>query len=189
MEDPPPARIDAERNRRALLTAAAGALALDPDASLSEVARAAGLTRATLYRHFASRERLLTALREDALAAARGAVAAARVGEGTSLEALRRVITALVALGGRFWPLLADGAAGDPDFVRGREAVFAPVLGIVQRGQDAGEIRGDLRADWAVTALMAVLAAGVREARGSAEVDVADRVLNTIAFGIHLPEP
>ena len=188
MGNPPSARVDAERNRRALLEAATGALAEDPDASLSQIARVAGLTRATLYRHFASREKLLTALRDDALESAAEAMAAARTEEGPALAALHRVTTALVALGGRFWPLLTDGAVQDPAFLRGREQAFEPVVAIIQRGQEAGEIRTDLRADWAVMALMAVLTAAVRQARGAGDAEVADRVLGTVVFGIRHPQ-
>lgn len=187
MEDTPSARIDAERNRRVLLEAAAGALTRDPDASLGEVARLAGLTRATLYRHFGSRERLLDALRDDALGCAVEAVAAARVEEGTALEALRRVITAIASLGGRFWPLLMEGADRDPEFLNSRAQAFAPVLAIIERGQVSGQIRTDVSAQWAVTALTALLAAAVHQAKGVEDPGLAERVFDTIAFGIQQP--
>ena len=187
MEDHPSVRIDAERNRRVLLGAAAGALARNPEASLSEVARLAGLTRATLYRHFGSRERLLEALKDDALDSAAEAVAAARVEEGAALEALRRVITAITSLGGRFWPLLMDGADRDPEFLHSRAQAFAPVLGIIERGQMSGQIRTDISPQWAVTALTALLAAAVRQDRGFEDPAIAERVFDTVAFGIQPP--
>ena len=49
------ARVDVLRNHAALLDAAAAVLAVDPSASLAEVAARAGLGRATLYRHFPTR--------------------------------------------------------------------------------------------------------------------------------------
>ncbi len=184
MEDPPSVRIDAERNRRVLLEAAAGALARDPDASLSDVARLAGLTRATLYRHFGSRERLLDALRDDALDSAVEAVAGARVEEGAALEALHRVVMAIASLGGRFWPLLMEGADQDSVFLRSRAQAFAPVLAIIERGQLSGQIRTDVSPEWAVTALTALLAAAVRHAEGVEDPGIAERVFDTLAFGI-----
>ncbi len=187
MEGPSSARSDAERNRRVLLEAAAGALARDPDASLSEVARLAGLTRATLYRHFGSRERLLGALRDDALDSAVEAVAAARVEEGAALEALRRVITAVASLGGRFWPLLMEGVDRDPEFLRSRAQAFAPVLALIDRGQESGQIRTDVSAQWVVTALTALLAAAVRQAEGLQDPGIAERVFDLVAFGIQQP--
>lgn len=187
MQDVPSARTDAERNRRVLLAAAAGALARDPDASLGEIARLAGLTRATLYRHFASREKLVDELRGDALKSAAEAVAAARIDEGNPVEALRRVTAAIAALGGRFWPLLMEGADRDPEFQRGRTEAFAPVVDVIERGQASGQIRRDIPAQWALTALMALLAAAVREGKDSQDAGVAKRVVDTIVFGIHQP--
>lgn len=183
MGDKPSARVDAERNRRALLGAATDALAKDPDASLADIARLGGLTRATLYRHFGSRGKLLNALRDDALDSAIEAVAAARVEDGSALESLRRVISAMVSQGGRFWPLLIDGTDRDPGFQRSRDKAFAPVLGIIERGQRSGEVRADLSAQWALTALMALLTAAVRQAKGSEDDDVAERVFDSFTFG------
>lgn len=187
MEDLPSPRVDAERNRRVLLEVAAGALARDPDASLGEVARLAGLTRATLYRHFGSREKLVDALRDDALGSAAEAVAAARVDEGTAVEALRRVTAAITSLGGRFWPLLLEGADRDSGFLRRREEAFAPVVNLIERGQLSEEIRTDVSPQWAVTALMALLAAAVRQAKGFEDPGIAERVFDTVAFGIQEP--
>jgi len=59
-------RRDAEVNRDSLLEAALRALLDDPDAGLDAVASAAGLSRRTVYGHFASREVLVTALADRA---------------------------------------------------------------------------------------------------------------------------
>jgi len=185
MGDPRSTRADAERNRQLLLDSAARALALNPEATLGEVAHVAGLTRATLYRHFNNRENLLEALREDALLSARAAVASAHGEEGTALEALRRVVDAILPLGPRFRPLLIDGAGQDPEFVKRREEVFAPVVGIVERGQREGEIRADLTAQWVVASLTALLAAGVRASPGAPSEHVAEMIFGTLTGGIH----
>lgn len=62
MPGPIAERADARRNRDAILRAAAELFATTPDPSISEVARAAGVTRVTVYRHFADRDALLLAL-------------------------------------------------------------------------------------------------------------------------------
>jgi serine phosphatase RsbU (regulator of sigma subunit) len=54
-------RADAERNRERILEAAEQLLAQSPDASLSDIAAAAGLSRSTLHRHFRTREDLVEA--------------------------------------------------------------------------------------------------------------------------------
>jgi AcrR family transcriptional regulator len=184
MNADPPARVDAERNRRLLLDSAAAALASDPDATLGDVARRAGLVRATLYRHFSSRESLLEALRDDAVECANDVVAGSRVAEDSALEALRRVVTGIVSLGARFRPLLLEGATQDPEFLRKREQAFMPVVMIVRRGQQSGEIRGDVSVRWIVTALMALLAAAVRMDADLSEEDAVELVFGTLALGI-----
>ncbi len=55
-----PLRADARRNRESVLAAAATAFATDGvDASLEDIARAAGVGVGTLYRHFPTREALV----------------------------------------------------------------------------------------------------------------------------------
>jgi len=65
-EPRPRRRRDAEVNRDSLLEAALRALLDDPDAGLDAVASAAGLSRRTVYGHFASREVLVGALADRA---------------------------------------------------------------------------------------------------------------------------
>src|SRR5271154_5886562 len=62
----PPRRVDAERNRERILTAARDAFA-DPEAdvSMAEIARRAGVGSATVYRNFANRRELLEAIYVD----------------------------------------------------------------------------------------------------------------------------
>src|ERR1700749_2255708 len=59
-------RADAEQNRARILAAATAALAESSDATLSSIARRAGVGQGTMYRHFPSREDLLLAVyRQD----------------------------------------------------------------------------------------------------------------------------
>lgn len=179
-------RSDAERNRKSLLEAAAGALAENPGASMAEVARAARLTRATLYRHFSNRQSLLEAMRAEALIRAAHAIAGARLGEGTALEALHRVVEALIREGMRFRALLVAGAEQDAGFLRERMAVFGPLHDVARRGQDAGQIRADLPPEWVVAVTASLLATGVRAAPEMVADDAAlvDLVFGTLTAGV-----
>jgi AcrR family transcriptional regulator len=73
-------RKDAERTRRAILDAAGELLQVDQEASHADVARAAGVGRASVYRHFPERSDLVAALlgemlgRLERVAAAHGGV-------------------------------------------------------------------------------------------------------------------
>lgn len=183
---PHASRSDVERNRRALLAAAAEELAQNPGASMVDIANAAHLTRATLYRHFGTREQLVEGLQARALDHASQALAESQLEEGPALEALRRVIDALAALGPRFRPLLIEGADLDPDFQARRAIVLDPLRAVVRRGQDEGEIRADVPPEWVVTALASLLAAGVRAVRddGDRGATVAGLVYQTLVGGI-----
>lgn len=183
---PHASRSDVERNRQALLAAAAEELARNPGASMVDIAHAAHLTRATLYRHFGTREQLVEGLQARALDQASRALAESQLEGGPALEALRRAIDALAALGPRFRPLLMEGADLDPDFQARRAIVLDPLREVVRRGQDEGEIRADVPPEWVVTALASMLAAGVRAVRddGDRGATLAGLVYETLVAGI-----
>jgi AcrR family transcriptional regulator len=60
-------RQDAVLNRAHILRAAQDTLNADPQASIDDIATAAGLARRTVYMHFASRDEVVAAVLEDAL--------------------------------------------------------------------------------------------------------------------------
>jgi serine phosphatase RsbU (regulator of sigma subunit) len=60
-------RADAEVNAERVLLAAVELLRGEPDASIEDIADAAGVSRATVYRHFRSRVELVAAARERSL--------------------------------------------------------------------------------------------------------------------------
>src|SRR5438477_1105593 len=86
-------RADADRSAAAILTAALDALASDPDASMAEIARRAGVVRATIYVHYPTRESLLDAVMEHAIAEVAAAMKAAEPARGEPKEALERLLS------------------------------------------------------------------------------------------------
>ncbi|MEU5088085.1 TetR/AcrR family transcriptional regulator [Streptomyces sp. NPDC021356] len=91
----------ADANRRRILDVALAELLRDPDASMDQIARAAGVVRRTVYGHFPSREALISTLVDDAVQALADAHARGREGVEDPAEALARSVLAI-------WPI-ADG--------------------------------------------------------------------------------
>lgn len=181
-------RADVLRNRGAILDAAVDVLAADPSASLADVARRAGLGRATLYRHFPSREALRDAIRQEALARAEAVLAGAGLDDLTPREGVRRAAEALVPLGMRFRVLLAEGADVDPEFVAARDRVLAPLLGLV--GRVSAERGGSVNPAWAgmVITNLLVTAARAADAGVIAPEEAADLVARTLFEGLGSPQ-
>jgi len=69
-DDPPDRakRADAVRNVEAIVDAATRLLAVNPDVSINEIAKAAGVGRVTLYGHFDSRATLISEVAARAIA-------------------------------------------------------------------------------------------------------------------------
>src|SRR5918995_1051000 len=87
----------------AILEAAAGVLAeRGEQASMADVAAAAGMARATVYRYFPNREALFEALGQLAVEEAGERLQAGRLEEIAVQEAFQRAVRALVAGGDSF---------------------------------------------------------------------------------------
>ena len=85
-----PVRADARRNVARILEATTELIATDPGASMERVAAAAGVSRATLYHHFHSRDALMDTLTDQSIGEVTAALAAARPAEGPALDAMVR---------------------------------------------------------------------------------------------------
>jgi AcrR family transcriptional regulator len=143
----PTRRVDAQRNRESILTAARAAFA-DPDAdvSMAEISRRAGVGSATLYRNFASRRELLEALYVDEIDAV--CEAAATI-DGDTPGAiftvwLRRFYTYFTSKRVVAAELLEHADANDPVFGAGLARVLAAGRPLLLAAQESGEIRVDL---------------------------------------------
>src|SRR6476660_284397 len=91
------------RNAAAILEAAARALSTHGrSANMTDVAEAAGISRATLYRYYPDREALLDALAAHALADAAARLADAGLERAPVEEAIERIVRALIAVGDRY---------------------------------------------------------------------------------------
>ncbi|MEU1405750.1 TetR/AcrR family transcriptional regulator [Streptomyces sp. NPDC005728] len=143
-----PLRSNARSNRARILAAARQELGRNPDVTLEEIARAAGVVRRTLFGHFPGRAALLDALAEEASEALRGSVARPPGAEETPPRALARFVLSIWPVGDRYRLLLAL-ARQDLGTERVSE-ILAPArseaTAILERGQRAGVFHDHLPA-------------------------------------------
>jgi AcrR family transcriptional regulator len=152
-------RSDADRSVTAILVAALEALASDPDASMAEIARRAGVVRATIYVHFPTRESLLDAVMEHAVAEVAEATSAAEPQRGEPKEALERVLRATWQKLGQFHALLAinTNRLSAKELRRRHLPVTTLLVPLIERGQQSGVFRSDLPVSWHLAILRAIV--------------------------------
>ncbi|MGY1615414.1 TetR/AcrR family transcriptional regulator [Geodermatophilus sp. SYSU D00691] len=150
-----------------LLSRAAEVLSAAPAASMDEIAAAAGVSRATLFRRYPNRQVLVSAVARAAAEAYVAATDVARLEEGPPEDALRRLLAALAPLGVRFGLLTSqplDGLVEKELLALVRDS-DDQLRALVRRGQEDGVFRVDLSAEWVVimvTWLLVGAADGVR---------------------------
>ena len=166
-------RADAEQNLAAILQAATEALSIQPDASIEDIARAAGVTRQTVYAHFPSREALLDAVVARATAEVSTAFQAAGLEDAPPAEAMIRLLDAGWAASARY-PFLWHLPAVSPEEDLERHG---PVVGrlrdLIQRGQESGDFDESLSADWLLAAGLALGRAAEEEVKAG-RMSIAD---------------
>src|SRR2546425_4954064 len=113
-------------DRDHVLRTAAALLTRKSTATTDEVAKAAGISRATLHRHFAGRDALVRALESLGIGECEAALDAARLDEGSASEAVRRLVSEI------------QPAAGLLAFLYGENQLW-------EADQDAGWQRIDTR--------------------------------------------
>ena len=140
-------RKDAAANRAGILRAAATTLAVDPSASIDQIARAAGLSRRALYGHFDDRRALLSELLSAGTQ--RFNTIAASVDERTPPPlALARLTAALWTEASRMQ--MAAALALDDMHLEQTATALTPLrrtlAAVVRAGQDDGSMRTDMPA-------------------------------------------
>jgi AcrR family transcriptional regulator len=143
MSEPAPRPALQQRVAAAILDGAAHLLANGSDqASMNEVAEAAGVARATVYRYFPNREALLEELAQTAVRDLDARLASARIGEVPPDEGIARAVRALVDMGNLFVVLARERQrSGSDQLERG---LVDPLRRLVERGQASGDIRDDI---------------------------------------------
>jgi len=143
MSDPAPRQALQQRVATAILDGAAQIFALQgAQASMSDVAEAAGVARATVYRYFPNRETLLDELARAAVSDVDARLESARIDEVAPEEGIARAVRALVDVGDGFVLLTRERRRSDPEQFERR--LIQPLRRLFERGQAGGDIRDDI---------------------------------------------
>jgi TetR/AcrR family transcriptional repressor of mexCD-oprJ operon len=134
-----------ERTRAVILEAAARVLGRRPDASMADIADEAGVGRATLYRHFPTRESLLQGAQEAGIAELTEGIEAANLGDLTVERAIARLTSVFMRTGAKYAAFIAQDEE-HPDSVD-KQRVIQPVRDVIDRGVREGVLRADPSAD------------------------------------------
>jgi AcrR family transcriptional regulator len=173
-------RADAQRNAEKILDATVACLSRNPQASVSEIAEAAGVGRVTLYGHFSSREALIEAALTRVLDDGDEVLASLDL-TGDPREALRTLIES-------GWLLMAQASA----VLEAAQATLPPgriqelhakparrVEALIRRGQSEKVFRVDLPATWLASVLHHVMkGAAVDVSKGRLEKAEAPRFIS-----------
>ncbi|WP_228048549.1 TetR/AcrR family transcriptional regulator [Streptomyces justiciae] len=148
-------------DRAHVLRSAAALLTRKSTATMDEVAKAAGISRATLHRHFAGRDALVRALEALGIEECEAALDAARLDEGPASDAVRRMVREMEPAAALLAFLytenqLFEGEEQNAGWTRIDDRVSA----LFRRGQGSGEFRIDLSPAWFTEAVYGLLASG-----------------------------
>lgn len=182
-------RADAERSIDAIVQAGLEAIAASGDVNMAAIARAAGVSRPTLYSHFPTREALVEAAVQRALVEAQRIYAQTDLEDRPAPEVIAMLIRANWQTLNRYRDLYAAAVKLLPPsrFRALHQPLFAPVKALVARGQADGDLRTDMPTDWLVATIYGLMHQAAQEvnarrltARSAGDV-VAETVLSAIA--------
>ena len=149
-------RAEARQSIAAIMDAAVETLRDRTDASMDDIARAAGVSRQTVYTHFSSREALLAAVLERAIAEAASAIDPTGLDALPPAQALSRLLDSGWRVAARYpvlWHL--PPVAEDEDADR-HAPVLDPLSAIIRRGQETGDFDATLPASYLLSAMLAL---------------------------------
>ena len=136
--DSRPVRADVARNSQRIVDAAARLLAYRPAASMQDIADAAELDRATLYRHFRSRERLIAEIQRAGLAEL-AEILERLPAQGDVVPAICDALGEGISLGSRY-RVVALAPRTEQELFLDEAATAMPLLAALERGKRRGEV-------------------------------------------------
>lgn len=156
-------------------------------ASMSDVAEAAGVARATVYRYFPTREALLDELAHAAVTDVEARLASARIDEVPPEEAVTRTVRALVDVGNPFVLLVREERRSDHE--RFERKVTQPLRRLFERGQASGDIRDDIASARLTESLIGLIAGLLQAAPPLGKDDIAATIVRLFLDGARARGP
>ena len=166
-------------------------LAAHPAASMDELAAAAGVSRATIFRRFASREALVIAASEQAIGRFVSVIDEARPEDGSAVDALARVASSVASLAPTHGLLALQPLPGavEAELLERARAADDRIAALVRRGVSAGNFRPEVPAAWVQTLLtwLCVGAADGLRLGTLAPADVERLLVDTVLAAVRIP--
>jgi AcrR family transcriptional regulator len=149
-----------DRVAAAILDAAAHELAVNgAKVAMADVAERAGVSRATVYNYFDSREDLLRALHLATIDGVRQHLSGVNLDQLSVSDAVARLATAVIASGTKF-QVAANPVTGTS--VNGLELLRPPLEQLLARGRHDGTVRIEIHDDLAFAMFCGLLAGALK---------------------------
>jgi TetR/AcrR family transcriptional regulator, mexCD-oprJ operon repressor len=177
-----------QRVAEAILDGAARLFASEGDhASMNEVAEAAGVARATVYRYFPNREALLDELARTAVQDVDTRLASARIDAVAPEEGVARAVRALVDVGDLFVVLARERRRSGADRFEG--GLVEPLRRLIERGQASGDIRDDIAGARLTEALIGLIVGMLTSTPGMGREDMTATITDLFLDGARARGP
>lgn len=185
-----PQRRNARSNRARILATARHELGRNPDITLEELARAAGVVRRTLFGHFPGRAALLEALAEEASEALRDAVAVGVRPAEPAERALAYFTLSMWPVGDRYRMLLAlaQRDLGPERVAEVLKPARDEVTAILERGRSEGAFPAHLPSAVLSAGLEAMTVALLEQVNTGALEDDGTRAAVAVLIAAGVPE-
>ncbi len=156
-------------------------------ASMNDVADAAGVARATVYRYFPTRDALVDELTRVSGDAVDARLLAARIAEVEPAEGVTRTVRALVDIGDAFVVLARERPHAHPHpFER---QLNRPLRELLERGQASGDIRNDIISSRLIEALIGLVLGVLTSASRSGKEDTTATITGLFLDGARARVP
>jgi TetR/AcrR family transcriptional repressor of mexCD-oprJ operon len=187
----PRRRADARRNIDAILEAGRQCLSRDPEASVNEIAAAAGVGRVTLYGHFPNRATLIATVVTRALDEFDAALDAVDL-TGDPRDALGRLVEAIwrPTAESALLVVAAERSLTNEEILAAHQRPMQRLTAFIERGRDKLAFRRDLPTSWLVAVFHSIVHAAANEvAAGRLPAGDASAAIGTTVLAAFTPTP